>query len=401
MLEIVALAAVGCAVGVLTGLTPGLHVNTVCLLGLSVYASLGVEPVGFAVFMVAASVSHTFTDFIPGIFLGVPEEGTVLSVLPAHRLTLAGRAMEAVKLTGYGCLLGLCLGLLLLAPALYVVPLIYRGLRGVIVWALIAAVALLVSRERGNGRKAWSLAVFGLSGALGLLVLDSPGMSATYVLFPVFSGLFGLAGILQSLKERQRALPQEEYASVRVDGEVLGGGIAGALGGIVVGVMPAMSPSQIGILMSGLYGGSQRAFIVSVAAINASDAIYSLVSLYAIGNARSGVAVMISRILELDGRTLAVLVGVYCLCAYAALRSHLWAGRLFVRHYMRLDYRSVNICVMCFVVTLVFLFTGWFGLLVAGTSCAIGLLPILSGVSRTHLMGVLLVPTIAFFLAAA
>jgi TctA family transporter len=47
---------------------------------------------------------------------------------------------------------------------------------------------------------------------------------------------------------------------------------------------------------------------------------------------------------------------------------------------------------------LVFLFTGFFGLGLAFLCTIIGLLPIMSGVSRTHLMGVLLIPTISYFL---
>jgi len=99
MLEYVLLALTGCLLGVVTGLTPGLHVNTVCLLGLGFYASAGLDPIEFSVAMIAMAITHTFLDFIPAIFLGVPEESTALSVLPAHRLVLAGKGLEAVKYT--------------------------------------------------------------------------------------------------------------------------------------------------------------------------------------------------------------------------------------------------------------------------------------------------------------
>jgi len=397
MLEYVILAAFGCLLGVATGLTPGLHVNTVSMLGLSVYAFLGLNPLEFAVVAVAMSVTHSFLDFIPGIFLGIPEEDTALSILPAHRLVLEGRALEAVKLTGYGCLLGLVFAVLLLPLVVWLVPLVYQPLRKYVVYVISAAAFALMFRESGIAGKIWALSIFLLSGALGLLTLNMKTVSATYLLFPVFSGMFGLSGILYSLKDRERAIPQKEYARVRVDGEVVGGGFAGALGGAVIGVLPAMSPSQIGIIMSSIFRGSQRRFLVSVAAINTSDAVYSLVSLYTIRNARSGVSVMISRVLEMSYTDLLLLTGIFLLSAFAATYLHIAIGRKAMTYYRLVDYRLVSTVVMAFIIAMVYALVGWFGLLVAVVSTSIGLLPILSGVSRTHLMGVLMVPTILYF----
>jgi putative membrane protein len=397
VLEYVALALAGCAVGAVTGLMPGIHLNTVCLVGLGAYPLLGLDAVGFGVLMAAAAMTHTFLDFLPGIFLGVPEEGTVLAVLPAHRLVNAGKGLEAVKLTGYGCLLGLVFGVALLPPAAWLVPAAYRGMRGAMGGVLSAAVLFLVWRERGWRGKVWAAASFLASGAIGLLTLGAGGLSTTYVLFPVFTGLFGLSGLLWSLKGGGVTVPQEPYASVRVDGEVLWAGLKGALGGILVGVLPGMSPSQVGILFSEAFGSSARGFIVSVAAINSSDSIYSLASLYLIGNPRSGVAAMLGRVMVVGFDALLLFVGVFCLSASVAFCIHMEAGRRAASLFSGADYWRVSVAVLAFVMFLVWIFTGWLGVLIAAVSAAVGLLPVLSGVSRTHLMGVLLVPTIMFY----
>lgn len=397
MLDYLLLALVGCGLGVVTGLTPGLHVNTVCLIGLGLYASLGLDAVGFGAAMVAMSLTHTFLDFIPAIFLGVPEEETALSVLPAHQLVHSGRALEAVKLTAYGSLMGLAFALLLLAPAILVLPSVYGWIRGFVVWIIAAAALLLVAREKGWGKRIWALTILALSGILGIISLDLPSISATHVLFPVFAGLFGLSGILYSMKSQQTHIPQKPTARVKVEPSMVGSGFLGAVGGMVVGVLPAMSPSQVGILMSGLFGSSARRFLVSVSAINTSDAIFSLVSLYTIHNARSGVAVMLGRVLELDAPTMFLYVGVFAFSACIAYAAHMWVGKRAARWFGRADYRLLSGGVLAFILALVWIFTGWLGLLIGLVSTAIGLLPIMSGVSRTHLMGVLLVPTMLFF----
>jgi putative membrane protein len=196
MLRYLFLSGVGCGLGVITGLTPGLHVNTVCLLGLSLYLRFGLDAVDFGITMVAMSLTHTFLDFIPAIFLGVPEEDTALSVLPTHQLLLAGRALEAVKLTAYGSLVGFVFALIMLVPAIYTIPVIYHHIRGYVVYLIGLAAVLLILREGGWVRRLWALCIFFLSGALGLQALNLGFISATHVLFPVFAGLFGLSGIL-------------------------------------------------------------------------------------------------------------------------------------------------------------------------------------------------------------
>src|SRR3989338_6918017 len=60
------------------------------------------NPLSLALFIVAMSITHTFLDAIPSIFLGAPDPGMELSVLPGHKLLLEGRGYEAVFLTVIG-----------------------------------------------------------------------------------------------------------------------------------------------------------------------------------------------------------------------------------------------------------------------------------------------------------
>lgn len=398
MLDIIILALAGICIGTVTGLLPGLHVNTVAIIGLSMFPAIGLEPLDFAVVMTSMAITHSFLDFIPSIFLGAPEEDTALSVLPMHQLFINGQAMAAVKLTAYGSLFGLAFALLLLIPVLLFVPVIYHALRGIIVYVLIAAVLFLVVRERKPQKIIWAAFIFGLSGFLGVTVFDLEILSATQVLFPVFVGLFGLSSILASLRQETASVPQDPFVQVEIKGKTVVSGFLGAFGGMVIGILPAMSPSQIGIIMYEIIGTDLRSFIISVSAINTSDSIFSLVSLYTINNARSGVAVMIGNVLEITWETMLLLIGVIMFTAFFATILHLKIGRIASGFVDRIDYRKLCAGSFVFICLLVVVFTGWFGLLLALLSMTVGLLPILAGVSRTHVMGVLLVPTILYFL---
>ncbi|HID73706.1 MAG TPA: hypothetical protein EYP43_01510, partial [Thermoplasmata archaeon] len=212
-LTVVLMALVGTGIGVLTGLTPGLHVNTMALLLLSatgtLYAVLG-GGLGIAVVIAAAATAHTFLDFIPSAFLGIPEEDTALAVLPAHQMVLEGHGFEAVCLSALGSAAALMTAVAILVPfRIALTDLgVYRLVRGNIVPLLIGLCALLVISERGrSGLRIRGMLsatfVLVLSGALGMAVLrlrpapllDLPGS----ILFPLLSGVFGIPPLVASL----------------------------------------------------------------------------------------------------------------------------------------------------------------------------------------------------------
>ena len=155
----------GVAVGILTGLLPGLHVNNIALILLSMSGSIvsicsplyifGIsEQFIFMLisgFIIAVSVSHTFHDVIPTTFIGAPEEDTALAVLPAHGLLLQGRGYEAVALSALGSYGAVVVCILLIYPIRFFIgnPLfLYSTLQEIMVWVLIAISILMLATEK-------------------------------------------------------------------------------------------------------------------------------------------------------------------------------------------------------------------------------------------------------------
>lgn len=156
----------GAAMGCLTGAAPGIHVNTLCLLLVSVLGALlplaeraalmlGTEQENAAALLacliVSAATSHSFLDFIPTIFMGAPDEGDSLSVLPGHRLLLQGRGLEAVGQAAAGSLIGGAVAVLLCVPLYFVLgpPMLLYGIVDSLSLpiALLAAVLLILSER--------------------------------------------------------------------------------------------------------------------------------------------------------------------------------------------------------------------------------------------------------------
>ena len=84
--EIILFLFFGVLAGTFTGLIPGIHINLIggLLISLPVSIFYQVDPLYIVVFIAAMAISHTFIDFIPSVFLGCPDTDTELSVLPGH-----------------------------------------------------------------------------------------------------------------------------------------------------------------------------------------------------------------------------------------------------------------------------------------------------------------------------
>jgi len=411
LLEYLFYLLLGILAGTAAGLLPGLHVNNIGVMMLSAMSLLAIEPVAFAVFLTSMATTQTFIDFIPSIFLGVPDENTVLSLLPSHRLLLEGRGMEAVRITAVASLYGVVISLAILPLAFMIVPILYSAVRSAVVPILIFAISYLILRERKPERILWAATTFFMAGYLGWTCLNLPVMSTSQVFLPMFSGLFGLSTLIMGINTKSQSYPQDSDAEIRLDSKSLWrNSLLGSIGGLLVGLLPAMSPSQIGIVfqeMAALKGKAKdsledfriRRFLTTVASLNTSDAMFSIFALHLMNNPRSGISVILQDLFgQIDIWLLALLCGVMLVSGLIAYNVHIYLGQKFSKLAGRIDFRKLSATGFIFVLVMVFAMTGPLGIAIAFVSMAVGLVPALTGVSRTHCMGCLLLPTLLFFI---
>jgi len=376
-------------------MVPGLHVNNVVVLTVSISAALvsSFSLYPLAAFIVSMAVVHSFVDFIPSVLIGAPEEDSSLSVLPGHALLKEGRGYEAVRLTTLGGVYSLVFSLLFLPPLFFLVPRIYPYLQEVIPWLLGVVMVYMVS---GEGRK-WksALLVFLLSGALGFLSLNHPSFSPQEVLFPLFSGLFGLSTLALSYRTNP-SLGEQSLSFERV---YFGrAGFAGFGAGLVAGFLPGIGSAQSAFLARGIFGRDIRGFLVAHGGVNTGEAVFSILALYLIGNPRSGASVGLEKLFSsLYLPEFLLFVSFLMVPCFVALVATLALARVAVFKVERFNYRWLSLGVSGVVLFLVLLLTGVEGLALALLSASIGIFAGLSGVKKSHCMGVLMLPTFVFY----
>lgn len=400
--EILVALLLGCCAGIITGLIPGIHINLISLLLVSIsgYFLGFTSPLVLGVFIIAMAVTHTFLDVIPSVFLGAPDADTALIVLPGHKLLLKGMGFEAIKLATIGSLLCLILTIVIIPVLIPFVPIIYSFIQPYMGWILLCVVCFMVLKERGIDKKIWGAIVFLLSGVLGVIVLTGL-VNLKQPLFPLLSGLFGISILLISLSNNVKIPKQRITEKIKISkGNLVKTLGAGTFSGSLTALFPGLGAAQAAILGSQLTGHiGEYSFIILIGGINTVNFTFSLVTLYALQKARNGAVVAILEILKsIDLNGLVVFLATALIAGGVATFLAMGITRGFVKVITKINYQYLCIGVISLITVLVFYFSSWLGLLVLGVSTAIGMIPSLVGVKKSNAMGCLLLPVILFFI---
>ena len=359
------LVFVGVLAGVITGLVPGLHINLfIPLVG------------GMPALVAGIAVSHSFFDFVPAIMVGAPDEASALSVLPAHRMLLEGKALEAFRLTISG---GLLSGAI--AVALSPVMGIALGARWLVPPVLIFSLIVMLGSSR---RKLPTALVMLASAILGAAAFrESHGIPA------ILSGFFGVATLLFSLATRAKAPPQQLCSSTIPTTRSV---VLGALAGWIAGIFPGISSSVAAAMVSPRM--RHKEFLALLGGTNTVYAIAAMMALPLLGRPRSGAAIAIAP----SHPSLPFLAGL-SLSALAFSAFLAWVlSRGIVSSFNRIDYRLASMAALAIVIILNSLSGLWPFLLMAAAS-AVGFAALHSGARRSACMASLIIPVLLYYLA--
>ena len=413
MFELVIACLLGIGIGTITGMTPGIHVNTAgaILFAVSTILLSFVSPEFLCVLMVSMSIAHALLEFIPSMLLGVPEEGTALSVLPGHKMVLEGRSKEAIRIVSIGGFGAIIVTILLLPIFAIVLPPTYELLKPVTwILLLIASIYLIYKVTSTLKGFLWSLLLFILSGILGWIIFQAP-LSSGISLMCVFSGLFGISTILFSLNDNSTIPHQNKFYDLDIDNAKIKSIITGGTTGAILGFLPGFGPAQGSVIAQSASGQSNNDdenttnFLLAISGLNTSDCLFSLIAIYLIGNPRSGIAVYMSYLIsEFNLSHLIVFIFASLIAVSISLALCLKLGDSFSKLMSGIDYRKLSIAVIILQVILLYIFGLYYQAplpyltLMLVTSTAMGLLPHYLDVGKSHLMGVLIIPAIIIYM---
>ena len=413
MIELVIACFIGISIGTLTGMIPGIHVNTA---GAILFASSAVllqalSAEFLCVVMVSMSIAHALIEFIPSMLLGVPQEGTATSILPGHRMVLQGRSKEVIRIVsvgGFGAIIVTIAMLPIFAVALPILHEFTKPFTWIIL--LIASIYLTYHLTSSQRDFVWSLLLFTLSGILGWTIFQTP-ISSGISMMCTFSGLFGISTILFSLNDSSTIPHQNKFYELNLNFDKMKSIFAGGITGAILGFLPGFGPAQGTVIAQAASGTDDNSdddtvnFLLATSGLNISDCLFSLIAIYIIGNPRSGIAVYMSYLIsEMTLNHLIIFIFASLLAVSVSLAISLKLGDSFSKIMDGVDYKKLSIGVVLLQILILYVFIIYYQgpifymTLALVTSTALGLLPHYIGVGKSHLMGVLIIPAIVIYM---
>ena len=288
----------GTICGIISGLAPGIHSNMIAalLLGFSPTLLPVLGPEGMAAVLIATLITHSFLEIIPATFLGVPDDGTALSVLPAHSLTLDGKGEEAVRISALGSLWGVIFAVPLAIMALWFIPLLQSSVDLLTGSLLVLVMGMIIVRSEAAG---WLFALCLVSGLLGLFAfrydyLSWNTLGAGNILIPLLTGLFGLPFLLTA---SEGAIPAQKFTGLSLStGQP--GKVCPSRNNSRVNSQVAPRPVSRQCKYSNLrldpYDKEKRNYLAAIGASTLANSIVGIAVFVAIGRMRNGVMIAFS-----------------------------------------------------------------------------------------------------------
>jgi putative membrane protein len=400
LLELILAILAGILVGCFTGITPGVHINTVTAIlisNISLFYFLSIE--SLVAFIASLAVSHTILDFIPSILTGATDDESFMSVLPGHQMLKEGKGREAIFLVLIGALTSIPIILIITPIFIKLVPIAYERIIFFIPFLLIFISIYTIIRDD----KAWSaLVVFLATGLLGYASLNS---AVKDPLLPLLGGLFGASSIIISLKQKVE-LPLQEPLKFPKFKEIKKDYFQALVGSVIssplCSFLPAIGSGHAATISSEITNQSRKSFLIMLGTINLVVMVLSFATLYSLGKTRTGASAAVKELLgELSIQNLWKIITITIITIIITAFVALMVTNLFIKLMEKLNYRKISLSMLLILTIAVLTLSNIAGFLVFITSTAWGIFAIQSNIKRINMMGCLLIPTIIIYLTNA
>lgn len=369
----------GIVIGIFAGFLPGIHPNTVA----SLLSTAPFDENSIAMIIIGMFPANLVASFIPAIFFGIPEAGTVVAALPGQRMTMAGKGLTALKTVLVSFLLGALFSFALFFPSLELFPFIHSLLQPYMKYIVLVLAAVLVLRSR---KKTLAVAVFIAAGALGYFALNS-GIYDPFM--PLFSGLFAV-GTLLTMRQTKvpEQKPEEPFRNILILYVMLG-----VLFGLFADLLPGISsPSQMAVFMGFAVPMNSLAYLSSISSISISEAMFSLSTHVSIDKSRIGTTAWLSEFIDIE-QNIFILLALFLFSAAVAV-MFLYFIRKKIASLAVLNSRPIAMVFLVYLFIVAVLLNGYMGIIILILSSALGWTTVKLGVERIQLMGAVIVPTL-------
>ena len=380
MFAIILFFLIGIFLGILSGLIPGLHSNTI----ISILSSLGLTNDQLAVIIITLFPVHLIVSFIPSIFFGIPEQQTVISVLPGQRLVLEGKGLIALKIVLLAALFSVLISIALFYFSLSFFDVVYSLIRPYVGYILTVFSLIFLVRTKNPILSAF---IFVLAGMLGYYSLNA---NIKDQFLPLFSGMFAMAAILNYKKSK---IPKQKDEEIELNINFFKFVLLGTIAGMFADLLPGISsPSQVATFLTIFMPINTLGYLATLSSIVMSEAIFSFATTASIEKSRVGATAYLSEVINVQDNLLFLLTLFLIATIISALIVYL--ARKYIGKLAEIDFSVFNILIAVYLFAIIVILDGLIGIMIFVLASILGFLTIQFNIERTNLMGAVILPTI-------
>ena len=124
--------------------------------------------------------------------------------------------------------------------------------------------------------------------------------------------------------------------------------------------------------------------------------VLNFIALYAINKPRSGTAVIIGKLVEINFSYLLILIASMIVTGSIAVFISIFFAKIFAKNIHKINYNKMSLGVIIILILLSMVLSGPISLVVLITATATGILASEFGIKKMHLMGCLILPVILY-----
>ena len=377
---------IGITLGFAVGFVPGFNSNILSLV-LITYGLISTDYY-LAVTAIALEISYSFFEFLSPMIFRIGNEATSLAINDYDFTEESFK--HGINMVATGGLVGILISLPLLFFADKIYPLVYNSLKPLISWILLFLCIYMVWIEKNWKRKIFATMIFCLSGLVGLLTKNSGFIASEYLLLPIFIGLYGFSSIIS---KKQRKIDSIQDITWKEKTRITAIAFITSVFASLIAGMKRGQTSALALQAGKILKREEVLFILPL--ISLASVTLSLFVLGSTGRIRSTLAYDINEIMgDIYISQTILFAGTIAISACISVCMLILLAKPLGKMFSRINEKYLKTFGFCICILLIINFTGIYGILLAFTTASIGILSSRLGIRSTHLMGVLLLPSI-------
>jgi len=374
----------GSIFGIIAGLTPGLHTNTIIAL-IAISPIFGKE---IMVLVLSMSIVQTFVEFIPSTFLGVPSTTTFEGVLPAHKMLIQGEGINAITLTVFGGIIATIVGVLI-TPIIFL--LLEQNQREIILITpiiLLLTPIIMIQQEKSFRKKIISIFI--------IFIATTQGLIFSGQIFALITGYFGVSATLYSLKEKN--IIKKQNTEINIENKITDP-ILGLIGGAIVAIIPGIgSNTAATIIKTFKLKIQEKNYLTMLGSINTANFFFGFITLFALKKTRNGAMIFLQDKITLTQETMILGIIIMVISAGIGGFATIQLSKIMINFFNENLTRKLNIISLLIMIFATIITGGILGIITLIFSTSLGLFTISKKVKRSLCMNSLIIPTLFFYL---